>query len=1364
MACVVVPQASAQVAAWGRQYLPPGTPSPAGDVACGAYHTAAARLGSQGGGGTGLAWGYSIDRQCELPEDLAGDLLGVVRFAAGASHTAALRADGSIVCVGSNAFGQCDVPVSAAGATGIASGADHMIALRADGTVVCWGFDGFGQCAVPAGLGEVVSIAGGFGHSLAARATGAVVAWGANGSGQSSVPPTLAGVTLVAAGSDHSLARRGDGTVVAWGLNASNQAAVPSGLSNVVSIAGGTAHSVACRTDGSVACWGSNSEGQCSPPSNLGTVTKVAAGALHSAALRNDGGVVCWGANASGQCAVPGSAGAVRGLAAGEEHTAVVRENGTVFCWGRNDFNQCVVPAGLPAVESVAAGRDHTVALQTDGFVRCWGSNAFGQSDVPFGVFAIDSIAAGGMHSLAVTIDGEIRCWGRDDLGQSTVPVGLTGVARAAGGLYHSVAALDDGVVRCWGNNFSGQCDVPSELGFVAGVAAGDGHTLALRATGTVAAWGWNQFGQSTPPAGLDSVVAIAAGARHSVALRSDGTLLCWGDGYFGQCETPAGVADVTALAAAGDRTVVLLPVDLCPDDPTKTVPGECGCGVPETDADADGAPDCIDGCPQDPLKTAPGQCGCGVVETDADGDGLAECVDNSFEQTFTGGAIPNANPLGLARNFIVPPGVFTGDIADIRVTLHGLSHDFAGDLICELVGPDGTRGSVFARIGKTTSTGTGDNSNFSASSTYAFGDPFSASVWSAATAASGTDAVIAGGEFYTSAANSGARSNIAPKFAGRPTAGQWTVRIADIGSGSATAGAVGSIALRMLKRLDRDLDGVADEVDNCLDVPNAPQADSDGDGHGDACDDCPSDAAKTEPGQCGCGVRDLDSDADGTADCDDTVHSITLAGGSIPNNSEVGYARTFALAPTVAPLGIADVRVNFTALAHPFVGELVAEITAPDGTTASIFHRIGKTDPASGNGDNSNFVATNSYKFGDSLTASVWSAAAAASGTAANIAGGTYHGTGPLSATKVSMAGSLEGVATAGIWTLRVRDVGTADNGAGSIGSVNIVLTRVVDDDLDGVANSDDNCASVENPEQEDVDGDGVGDACDGCPSDPAKTAPGACGCGSPDTDSDADGTPDCVDFVFTKTLSGGTVPNANSTGLVRTFTLPASAIHGALSDVRISFTALAHQSVGELIATIAPPAGVQSTVFSRIGKTSATSGNGDDSNFAATRSYQFADSYAGSVWAAAAAAAGSSANVASGTYFATGALNSAQVSMSATLAPFVAPGSWTFRIADVSGVSPTAGTVGSVKVELFFAGGFASMTPPGTPAGSCLPCDLDRDGRCAIADLAVLLGRWGACAAGDACDLDADGVVAATDLALLLEAIGSGAGGGPS
>ncbi|HUN80273.1 MAG TPA: thrombospondin type 3 repeat-containing protein, partial [Phycisphaerae bacterium] len=65
-----------------------------------------------------------------------------------------------------------------------------------------------------------------------------------------------------------------------------------------------------------------------------------------------------------------------------------------------------------------------------------------------------------------------------------------------------------------------------------------------------------------------------------------------------------------------------------CPDDPNKPAPGQCGCGVPDTDSDNDGVADCIDACPNDPAKSAPGQCGCGMPDIDSDNDGIADCVD----------------------------------------------------------------------------------------------------------------------------------------------------------------------------------------------------------------------------------------------------------------------------------------------------------------------------------------------------------------------------------------------------------------------------------------------------------------------------------------------------------------------------------------------------------------------------------------------------------------------------------------------------------------------------------------------------------------------------------------------------------------
>ena len=68
----------------------------------------------------------------------------------------------------------------------------------------------------------------------------------------------------------------------------------------------------------------------------------------------------------------------------------------------------------------------------------------------------------------------------------------------------------------------------------------------------------------------------------------------------------------------------------------------------------------------------------------------------------------------------------------------------------------------------------------------------------------------------------------------------------------------------------DSDWDGVADYADNCPYHDNRDQDNADQDSAGDACDGCPGDDEKVEPGLCGCWDPDDDSDGDGTLDCQD--------------------------------------------------------------------------------------------------------------------------------------------------------------------------------------------------------------------------------------------------------------------------------------------------------------------------------------------------------------------------------------------------------------------------------------------------------------------------------------------------------------
>ncbi len=93
-------------------------------------------------------------------------------------------------------------------------------------------------------------------------------------------------------------------------------------------------------------------------------------------------------------------------------------------------------------------------------------------------------------------------------------------------------------------------------------------------------------------------------------------------------CSTPSWYFNYNPIRQGGSVSAGET-CDECPNDPNKTEPGKCGCGVADTDIDGDGTPDCTDNCPNDPNKTEPRMCGCGVADTDVDGDGTPDCTDN---------------------------------------------------------------------------------------------------------------------------------------------------------------------------------------------------------------------------------------------------------------------------------------------------------------------------------------------------------------------------------------------------------------------------------------------------------------------------------------------------------------------------------------------------------------------------------------------------------------------------------------------------------------------------------------------------------------------------------------------------------------
>jgi RHS repeat-associated protein len=381
----------------------------------------------------------------------------------------------------------------------IAAGASHSLAVKSDGTVWTWGLNSSGQLGngntttqkspvKVTGIANGSAVAGGGSHSLALRSDGTVSAWGANASGQ-----------------------LGNGTTT----NSSTPVAVSS-LSNAIAVAAGASHSLALKTDGTIAAWGLNSSGQlgngvttnASTPvavSNLTRMTAIAAGSSHSLALRLDGTVWAWGANVSGQLGNGTNTGSttpvqvtglsnVIAIAAGGDNSYALTRSGAVWAWGDDQYSQL-------GNTSVTKSSNKPVQVSISG---------------------ISAIAAGAGHALAIAVDGTVWAWGRNSSGQlgdggscgrtCTNPVHLTspaGVIAVAGGSLHSLAATSAGAQWAWGDNGSGQLGngtttnskTPIQVTSLSGIKPGaqpsstyngDGLRMSKSSAGTTLSFAWD--------------------------------------------------------------------------------------------------------------------------------------------------------------------------------------------------------------------------------------------------------------------------------------------------------------------------------------------------------------------------------------------------------------------------------------------------------------------------------------------------------------------------------------------------------------------------------------------------------------------------------------------------------------------------------------------------------------------------------------------------------------------------------------------------------------------------------------------------------------------------------------------------------
>ena len=472
--------------------------------------------------------------------------------------TIASTAGGSVTTPGEGTFTYDEGTVVDLVATpgAVAAGWGHTVGVKSDGTVVAVGRNDYGQCNVGGWTG-IVQVAAGELHTVGLKDDGTVVATGSPSMGQCNVG-AWTGIVQVAAGIYHTVGLKSDGTVVAVGWNQYEQCNV-GGWTGITQVGTGQAHTVGVKADGTVVAVGRNDYGQC----NIGgwtDITQVAAGWSHTVGLKADGTLAAVGYNYYGQCSSVGGWTDITQVAAGYDNTVGLESDGTVVAVGYNDYGQCDV-AGWSDITQVAAAMYQTVGLESDGTVVAVGYNNYGQCNVGgWTLFAhrfvnwtgdVGTIADVNATTTTITMNGDYSITANFmaiyDLTIASTAGGSVTMPREGTSTYDEGTVVDLVATPGAGYRFvnwtgdvgtiadvnaatttitmNGDYSITANFEYTPMVAASRYHTVGLKSDGTVVAVGLNNYGQCNV-LGWTGIVQVAAGGYHTVGLKPDGTVV----------------------------------------------------------------------------------------------------------------------------------------------------------------------------------------------------------------------------------------------------------------------------------------------------------------------------------------------------------------------------------------------------------------------------------------------------------------------------------------------------------------------------------------------------------------------------------------------------------------------------------------------------------------------------------------------------------------------------------------------------------------------------------------------------------------------------------------------------------------------
>ena len=533
------------------------------------------------------------------------DRTTVPKLEIGDTHSAALKADGTVWTWGTNSNGQLGTGDNITKATptkvrdiedvrDISVGYYDTIAVKQDGTVWTWGYNGYGQLgdgtssdrtkpvqvikADGAPLTKIVKVSAGTYRTVALDEEGNVWVWGYGyGATASKIAKITNGIDI---SPNYVVKQNGD----VFRLDSPD---VKLNMNNVIRVSEGTNHALFLTKAGKGYAIGTNNKGQ------LGDGTTISRS--EPVMIQNSTGVQ--------------TLTEIKELKAGNEFSMAILKNGETYTWGSNENyklgndqdNYNVYPKKNDQTNEAIfgdAGVNNGGIIDKDGYVYTWGLGKYGNlgnklfndSSAPVLVGAEEAgldeydivLHVGEEHQIVVTnktfnVLKEIQ-----DTSEMNYSIGNSVVASISNtGLVKGVSTgKTTAVVNKVGTTTTSIANVtvlPEGVDIEPMALTCMSHTVVLKANGTVWSYGVNssyELGNgstvsSDRPVQVkfpDGVVIkqIAVGNTHNLALDTEGNVWGWGVnsnnalGTTSSVPVKLGLKNIRKIAANNDQSMVL--------------------------------------------------------------------------------------------------------------------------------------------------------------------------------------------------------------------------------------------------------------------------------------------------------------------------------------------------------------------------------------------------------------------------------------------------------------------------------------------------------------------------------------------------------------------------------------------------------------------------------------------------------------------------------------------------------------------------------------------------------------------------------------------------------------------------------------